>query len=130
METKDILIKKLEQMGGKYWAKGAMERMYFPAQVVFKMDINRYGSGRIASATADGERISNAEADRCLGVGLYIDLASTTVGKDDDGRVTVKNVPTVCVTNAHLPRSTRHLLDKFVARLTEIIHEETKEEGE
>lgn len=70
-------IEQLEKVGGKLWEKGAMRRVYFndlPALV--GLEIDSYGTGNIANARENGEKISNAEAGRVIaGLGrVWYDL--------------------------------------------------------
>ena len=113
MNTKDELIKKLEEKGGRYWSKNGKERIYFSPKNIFNLIVNYYKSGYISSAKLDGDYISNAEAARCLNVACYVDVTG--------------NAPRVITQNAdriHAPA--RKLLDNFVAEISEVIEESKK----
>ncbi len=74
MNEQDTIIKVLTENGGKVWEKGTMRRVYFNPQAVMKLEINRYNTGNIRSATCQGERISNSEAYRAIDTKVWYDL--------------------------------------------------------
>lgn len=82
--TADEIAAKLEQIGGKRWAKNGMDRVYINSlQDRIGLEVERYNTGNVSAATLareDGSRynISNSEARRALGaietVKIYYDL--------------------------------------------------------
>ena len=71
-------IKTLQDMGASRWTKGNYDRLYIKniVQDILELDINRYNSGNISSATVMGHTVSNAAAGRILTAtdATYIDL--------------------------------------------------------
>lgn len=75
-------VKALESMGATRWTKYGKDRLYLSkcgAQII-GLAVDRYNSGNICSAEINGERISNAEANRYMSTyaDAYIDM---TTGK-------------------------------------------------
>lgn len=57
-----ISIDKLSEMGSR-WTKGSMDRIYLNnLSQLYGIATERYNTGRISSATLDGEPISNTKA--------------------------------------------------------------------
>ncbi len=72
-------------IGGSRWVKNGMDRVYINDWARFiGLETSHYNTGNIASAKLDGERISNSEAGRLLGMvdKVYFDAA--------DGQVHIK----------------------------------------
>src|SRR5690606_7981417 len=68
-------------IGGREWIKGDKHRVYINQDVWSKLiglDIQRYKSGNISSATLDGVLISNSEAKRILGAidAVWLDVTT------------------------------------------------------
>lgn len=76
-------IKALEAKGATRWTKGDHDRLYLNglAREIIGLEVNRYKSGSISSATVGGETISNAAASRILSAidSAYIDLKTGTL---------------------------------------------------
>lgn len=54
-------------IGGRLWVgRTGIRRVYFDVDKLLDIRVTRYGTGNIASATLDGEPISNSEARRLL----------------------------------------------------------------
>lgn len=70
---KDATIKKYEAAGFKRWTKNGMDRLYIDAEAL-GLEVERYGTGNIKSATWQGEKVSNADARRILASKAYIDV--------------------------------------------------------
>lgn len=61
-------VNALKAIGGKEWEKGTMHRMYFNNLAELSgLECEFYGTGNVASATLDGEHISNGSASKMLG---------------------------------------------------------------
>lgn len=72
---------QITAIGGNEWIKGGKHRVYINQDVWSKLiglDIQRYKSGNISSATLDGVLISNSEAKRILGAidSVWLDVAT------------------------------------------------------
>jgi hypothetical protein len=62
-------IEKLEKLGGKFWEGGSHKRVYFNADSILRnsgLEVNRYESGNISSATYKGKKISNSWAKEII----------------------------------------------------------------
>lgn len=74
------IIEKLEEMGAKRWTKGNHDRLYLSncGAEIIGLEVSRYNSGNISSATLNGETISNSNAYYVLAAfeKAYIDLAT------------------------------------------------------
>lgn len=70
---KDATIKKYEAAGFKRWTKDGMDRLYIDAEAL-GLEVERYGTGNVKSATWQGEKVSNADARRILASKAYIDI--------------------------------------------------------
>lgn len=74
-----LSVKALIEIGGKEWTKNGMHRVYFNGLATwFGLETTRYNTGNVASATLDGESISNSQAkrigDHLLDAKLYYDV--------------------------------------------------------
>lgn len=71
-------IRTLQDMGASRWTKGNHDRLYIKniVQDILELDVNRYNTGNISSATVLGQKVSNAAAGRILTAtdATYIDL--------------------------------------------------------
>lgn len=65
----DVLVEK----GGNYWEKGDFKRVYFDLEVL-GLHTERYGTGNIAYAEINGEKISNAKAGKLGAYKAYYDV--------------------------------------------------------
>ena len=79
----DDEIKTLTDRGFKRWTKKlsngkVMDRLYIKPEYL-GLELTRYKSGNISSATFNGERISNSEARRIEGTKCYVDIATKEV---------------------------------------------------
>jgi len=76
-------IRTLQDMGASRWTKGNHDRLYIKniVQDILELDISRYNSGNISSATVLGQKVSNAAAGRILTAtdATYIDLKTSTL---------------------------------------------------
>jgi hypothetical protein len=70
---KDATIKKYEAAGFKRWTKNGLDRLYIDAEAL-GLEVERYGTGNVKSATWQGEKVSNADARRILASKAYIDV--------------------------------------------------------
>jgi|SRR3989304_1750650 len=64
-------VTRLTEMGGNYWEKGSMQRVYFNAEAILKLagyEYTTYNTGNISSARLNGEGISNSEMRRVTSV--------------------------------------------------------------
>jgi hypothetical protein len=62
-QTKKYTAEQLVNVGGSLWEKGAMRRVYFNDLIeLFGLNVSRYNSGNISSASLNGEGISNSRA--------------------------------------------------------------------
>jgi hypothetical protein len=60
---------KLIELGGNYWNRYGKKRIYFDRLDLARftgLEFDTYKSGNVASATLDGEKISNAKARNLL----------------------------------------------------------------
>jgi hypothetical protein len=79
-----VTVEQLLRAGGKQWQKNGMDRVYVnDLSTWYGLDVSRYGSGNISSATLRGESCSNAEAKRLiealdLNTKLWLDVAAGT----------------------------------------------------
>lgn len=81
----ELTIETLVAIGGNRWTKNGYDRVYFNNWARFiDLEIERYKTGNIYSASLRGEPISNSEARRLLGAitKVYWDAA--------DGQIHVK----------------------------------------
>ena len=69
----DSTIKAYEEAGFNRWTKGNHDRLYINAEQL-GLEVTRYKSGNVKSATWQGERISNADANRLMASKVYIDI--------------------------------------------------------
>lgn len=79
----DDEINTLTDMGFKRWTKKlpngkVMDRLYIKPEYL-GLELTRYKSGNISSATFNGETISNSEAKRIEGTKCYVDVATKEV---------------------------------------------------
>lgn len=79
----DDEINTLTDRGFKRWTKKlsngkVMDRLYIKPEYL-GLELTRYKSGNISSATFNGERISNSEARRIEGTKCYVDVATKEV---------------------------------------------------
>lgn len=84
----DDEINTLTDRGFKRWTKKlsngkVMDRLYIKPEYL-GLELTRYKSGNISSATFNGERISNSEARRIEGTKCYVDVATKEVVCDRD----------------------------------------------
>ena len=84
----DDEIKTLTNRGFNRWTKKlsngkVMDRLYIKPEYL-GLELTRYKSGNISSATFNGERISNSEARRIEGTKCYVDVATKEVVCDRD----------------------------------------------
>jgi hypothetical protein len=62
-----ITQQSLIALGGKLWERDGKRRVYFsPLAEFIGLEVNRYNTGNVSSATLNGERISNSQATRML----------------------------------------------------------------
>lgn len=85
----DDEINTLTDRGFKRWTKKlsngkVMDRLYIKPEYL-GLELTRYKSGNISSATFNGERISNSEARRIEGTKCYVDVATKEVVCDREG---------------------------------------------
>lgn len=73
MMLTDTQIAKLEELGGKRWIKGNMDRIYFNCSAL-DCEFRYYKSGRIAEAWHKFDKISNSDGYRCKAAKSYIDV--------------------------------------------------------
>lgn len=81
----ELTVETLVAIGGNRWTKDGYDRVYFNGWARFiGLEIERYKTGNIYSASLNGEHISNSEARRLLGAitKVYWDAA--------DGQIHVK----------------------------------------
>lgn len=81
-------IKMLTDRGFNRWTKKSpngkvMDRLYIDPEYL-GLELTRYKSGNISSATFNGETISNSEARRIEGTKCYVDIATKEVVCDRD----------------------------------------------
>lgn len=84
-----ITLKRMQQIGGNRWQKKGMDRVYFndlPQRA--GMDVSKYKSGNISSASLRGRGISNSKAKE-----IYGNLASSKVYYDRTKRKMVSQGP-------------------------------------
>lgn len=84
----DDEIKTLTNRGFNRWTKKlsngkVMDRLYIKPEYL-GLELTRYKSDNISSATFNGERISNSEARRIEGTKCYVDVATKEVVCDRD----------------------------------------------
>lgn len=84
----DDEIKTLTDSGFNRWTKKlpngkVMDRLYIKPEYL-GLELTRYKSGNISSATFNGETISNSEARRIEGTKCYVDIATKEVVCDRD----------------------------------------------
>lgn len=96
-------IERLEEMGAKRWTKGNHDRLYLSncGAEIIGLEVSRYNTGNISSATLNGEKISNSKAYDVLSSfeKAYIDLStgelcgvSNRKGLGDDFAVALENL--------------------------------------
>lgn len=84
-----ITLKRMQQIGGNRWQKKGMDRVYFndlPQRA--GMDVSKYKSGNISSASLRGRGISNSKAKE-----IYGNLADSKVYYDRTKRRMVSQGP-------------------------------------
>lgn len=69
----NIDIKAYENAGFKRWTKGGHDRLYIDAESL-GLEIGRYKTGNVKSATWQGNRISNADGHRLMASKIYVDV--------------------------------------------------------
>lgn len=69
----NIDIKAYENAGFKHWTKGGHDRLYIDAESL-GLEIERYKTGNVRSATWQGNRISNADGRRLIASKIYVDV--------------------------------------------------------
>ena len=79
----DKEIAYLEAKGFRRWTKAGMDRLYVPATKL-GLEIRRYKSGNIASATFNGEPISNSDARRLMDAKTYLNVSDSMIHSTDD----------------------------------------------
>lgn len=76
-------VKKLEAIGAKRWTKYGKDRLYLSGcgASIIGLEVDHYKSGNICSAAINGEKISNAEANRYMSAyaNAYIDMTTGDV---------------------------------------------------
>lgn len=77
------MIAKLEEMGGKRWTKGSMDRMYFNARDL-GLELKYYETGNVKDAKFRGAQLSNSDGRRYKAAKTYVDLATGEVHSDYD----------------------------------------------
>jgi len=61
------LVQALEGIGGSRWQKNGNDRIYFnDLPEFYGLHTNHYNSGNVASATLNGETISNSKASKII----------------------------------------------------------------
>lgn len=84
-------IEKLIELGAKRWSKAGKDRLYLndAGLKLAELDIDRYNTGNISSATMAGDKISNSKAGKIIPAVSqgYIDLES--------GKVVINNYQAV-----------------------------------
>ena len=98
----DTQIEKLEAKGFNRWTKGSYDRLYINPES-FGLKVERYGTGNVAYAEFEGERISNSEGTRMLNGKYFIDIES--------GKLFMK-------TDAHRPSKIKEAIERI---MTEVI---------
>ncbi|GAA2680034.1 hypothetical protein GCM10010400_49250 [Streptomyces aculeolatus] len=70
-------VETMTAIGGNEWARYGKHRVYLDWQQFAGLEIHRYNTGNISSASLGGEHISNSEARRLMGAvdKLYFDAA-------------------------------------------------------
>ena len=66
MDTEDFLINEYSL---QYWDKKDMHRIYFPTKTlcdIYGLKCSTYSSGRVSSATLNGDKISNSRATKII----------------------------------------------------------------
>ena len=71
-------IEELEKLGFNHWEKGTFNRLYINATFI-GLECEYYKTGNIASATFNGERISNSQGYRYKAAKTYIDVETEKV---------------------------------------------------
>lgn len=69
----NIDIKVYENAGFKRWTKGGHDRLYIDAESL-GLEIERYKTGNVRSATWQGDRISNTDGRRLIASKIYVDV--------------------------------------------------------
>lgn len=79
---------KIRELSEKYsrwtkegWNGKKYDRIYFNAEDL-GLKVRKYGTGNVAEAYVDGEKISNCEARRILNAKAYYDLTEDTLHMD------------------------------------------------
>jgi len=68
----DEKLQTLINAGGKLWEKNGMSRVYFNVSLL-GLEISRYKTGNISSASLNGVGISNSEAGRIEMIKIWYD---------------------------------------------------------
>lgn len=71
----DTQVARLEELGGRRWTNDGRDRLYFDVESL-GLDVERYRSGNVRSATLGIAEISNSEANRLLRCKAYVDIAT------------------------------------------------------
>ncbi|MEU4256248.1 hypothetical protein AB0B42_00785 [Streptomyces fradiae] len=72
-----LTVEALLALGGRRWQKNGMDRIYFNNWADFAgLELTRYGSGNISTASLGGRGIANSRAGRIVGLvsKLYFDV--------------------------------------------------------
>ena len=71
---------KLIDAGGNLWEKGEMRRIYLNEWLELAgVNITRYNTGNISSASINGEKLSNAKASELASVKCYWDCTKAKI---------------------------------------------------
>jgi hypothetical protein len=135
---------QIEAIGGKRWTKGDITRVYISDDTLADLvglDVTRYRTGNIQSATLRGERVSNTEAKRILGSTVYWESGDLRVRTESDHGDTIRAAVHAAVTPdveddpeppAEVPASTERPAPSGVQPLTYMlsIGEVTRQAGQ
>ena len=84
-------IGRAQEMGANVWERGDRQRLYLndAGSKIAGLEYDTYKSGNISYASYEGERISNAQGLRILGVanGAWVDLKSGTLHISRNGKL-------------------------------------------
>lgn len=74
------IIERAEELGGNRWTKGDLDRIYLKLDQAGVLNVTRYRTGNLSSATwANGDPISNGRASSLLDVKIWLDVATMTL---------------------------------------------------
>ena len=76
------LIERLVAAGGKEWIGGTNHRVYFKAERILGLEIEKYNTGSLRNVTLNGERISNSKAGKIINAKLYVNVTTGEVFTD------------------------------------------------